>query len=195
MTRRLFIAINFTEDVKEEIEDVAKRTISVLGNADNLRATLPEDLHITLLFLGDKSDESIIPIINSLRGALDEFPVSPLIEFDKVNFNPIAAPNMAWIYGTKETSENLSLLRKALENQLVENGEWFKVDFKKFNGHITLARFNNLTSQKTELIKLPQMDQISFYPKSVDLMESHLGNNKLEPRYEILARVEFKKAP
>ena len=176
------------------MDDIAGETRLSLSGADKLKITQPDDLHITLLFLGDKSDESIIPVIDSLRGALDGFPVSPLVEFDKVIFNPIAAPNMAWISGTKKTSDDLSLLREELEKQLVKNGVWFKIDHKKFNAHITLARFDNLTFQKSGLIKLPKIDRISFYPESVDLVESHPGNNKFEPKYEVLARVEFKKA-
>lgn len=195
MKRRLFIAINFTEKIKKDMEDIANKSLHALGSAGNLRAVLPDDWHMTLLFLGDKSDDLIISIVNSLRNVLDRFPDSPLVEFDKVILSSsisTANPDMVWISGTKETSESLSMLRNKLKDQLIENGVRFKIDYKKFKSHITLAKFSSLTEQEAGIIRLPKMKRTNFYPKSIDLMESHLNHNKFTPKYETLKKIEFK---
>ncbi len=197
--KRLFIAINLPDEVKDEIEQQIERLDS------DFRWVAKDNWHITLVFLGYQPDEAIPSILESIKQTVQNFP-APAIEFDKIIFGPPHKPaRMIWLTGTKETSKILGGIKNDLENNLVNNGVRFKMEDRPFNCHLTLARFQNIP-EKLELsdsIHAP----IKFMAQSIDLMESNLNPfgrlrvNTEQSRsikrsgaeYEMLARIDFVK--
>lgn len=214
--RRLFIAINIPEDITERI--IQKRDLleSLIPGAkfvsgddaqnepgDNFHrsrymsdndphVTPPGNFHITLVFLGYQEDADILPIIKSMKDVVLGLG-SPEIIFDDMSYAPPkGTPRMIWLNGSGETSENLSSLKIALEDELIKNRVRFKLENREFNSHITLARFTQVPEKGLLEIGKEFKDlNWLFEADSLDLMESHLSGKGA--KYEVLQRIEFKK--
>ncbi len=202
--KRLFLAINIPEDIKKKISKKKEVLESMIPGA------IPqENWHLTLIFLGYQEDEFILPIIKSMQEVVSRFS-PPQINFDSISYAPPkGTPRMIWLNGDGESSKSLSLLKIALEDELIKNKVRFKLENREFNSHITLARFRDI-SQK----ELPEIGEEFqnlnwfFVPESVDLVESHLSSSGVYPvksskagaakpqfnraGYEILQSINFK---
>ncbi len=130
---RTFVAVEISD------EQVINQ-ISYFQKKVNINAKIvePHNLHFTLQFLGEISDEQVENVSNSLKN----------IEFSKftVNFRGVGAfpkikfPRVIWV-GTDENGGNeLVRLAKKVENSLIKLG--FSND-KPFKPHITVFRIKN----------------------------------------------------
>lgn len=188
--KRLFIAINLPEEVKQRITEIIKQiNPEKFSDKSNFRWLSPENWHLTLVFLGYQPDEVISPILESIKETVQHFPVST-VEFEKIILAPPGkTPRMIWLCGTKETSKALGEIKKYLDDSLIKNGVGFQRENRPFNTHLTLARFQS--GQQNNQNKLPNypIHQLSFIAQSLDLMESHLKHTGAE--YEILSKMDF----
>lgn len=94
-------------------------------------------------------------------------------------------PRMIWAVTDEGTSEALSEIKMALEDALADRGVRFEREARKYLGHLTLARFEQLKN-------LPDIEAplaLPFIPETIDLMESRLKRSRAE--YALLAGVEF----
>jgi 2'-5' RNA ligase len=190
--RRLFIAINLPENIKRQIENF----VSQIEIDADVRWLPPENWHLTITFLGHQPDEAMQNILKPIKETvlLRGLGQKLKIEFDKIILAPPdKSPRMIWLVGTKETSRALAEIKNKLDALLRENGVDFKNDYKTYNSHITLARFQNLSNYKIpdSLINQLAIRPINFTVQSLDLMESHLKRAGAE--YEVLAKVDFSK--
>jgi len=177
--KRLFIAINLLRDIKEKIAQITQGP-----GQPAFRWLLPENWHLTIIFLGHQPDEAIQSILNSIKETVKNF-LPPMIEFEKMILAPPQKqPRMVWLCGVKETSENLAAIKKNLENVLVENGVRFHRENREYSAHLTLARFRFFKEAG-----FPKIKKLSFAARSLDLMESRLKRAGAE--YERLAKVDF----
>ncbi|MBU2560177.1 RNA 2',3'-cyclic phosphodiesterase, partial [archaeon] len=102
----------------------------------HLRTMNPENLHLTLKFLGEIGDDSIDAVKKAMDGALSSFgPFEASLEgvgaFPNTDYMRVV-----WI-GIKENSERLIEMQKALDEKLAPLG--FAPE-KMFHPHLTLAR-------------------------------------------------------
>ena len=212
--KRLFLAINILDDIKKKISKKKENLESMIPGADftlpgATHVTPQENWHLTLIFLGYQEDEAVLPIINSMQNIVSSFNSPEIILNDISYAPPKGAPRMIWVNGTKETSQNLSSLKIALENELIKNKVRFKLENREFNSHITLARFVEMPKEELPEIGAEYKNLNWFFiPESVDLMESHLSGSGVYPvksskagaakpqfnraRYEILQSINFK---
>ena len=127
---RLFISINFTEEIKNILYDqiLNLKRQSVKGNF-----TRKENLHLTLAFLGEvcgKQIETLVHVMN--QSEFSEF----MIEFSSMSAFRNNDELLPWI----GIVPNKKLL--ALQSQLINNLKisGFTPDEKDFTPHITLGR-------------------------------------------------------
>lgn len=126
---RLFLAVNFDDATKHRIQAVQQR----LHEAAQGEFSRPENLHLTLAFLGE------VPVQRAatVRRAMDRTGVVPLnLTFDQIGFFRRDGGNIWWI----GLAENPALLR--LQQELCGNliAEGFRLEERRFSPHITLAR-------------------------------------------------------
>ncbi len=129
---RLFIAINFTNEVKDNLAKTIKdlRLESIKGSFTRI-----ENLHVTVAFLGEVAPEKVSDIISvveentSCRGPIT-IEIGGLGKF-------VRQKECLYWCGVKE-NEELGRLQQALVNGLKDHH--FSVDDKPFKPHITLAR-------------------------------------------------------
>jgi 2'-5' RNA ligase len=127
---RCFIAVNVDNPLVSSF-------IGELSEVDAaLRPVKPENLHLTLKFLGEVPDESI----DGIKRAMDDS-FSNFESFEASLEGTGAFPSMnymrvVWV-GMKENSEKLVEMQKALDENLAPLG--FARE-KRFHPHLTIAR-------------------------------------------------------
>jgi len=135
---RLFIAVNFDNAVKERLLEIQAqlRSQSTRGNF-----TRPENLHLTLAFLGETPDEkvpSLLEIIEDTQALALPLPFD--VSFTRTGCFTRSHKELWWI-GVDETCQGLNRLR-AIYGELIKrlSDAGFPVDKRPFNPHITLGR-------------------------------------------------------
>ncbi len=180
--KRLFIAINLPDNIKNVIEKSLNDLPKLAGE---IRFLSRKNWHLTISFLGYQPDEAIGPILASIKETAKNFP-APTIKFEKVIWAPPDKPaRMIWLTGSKETSKSLGEIKEYLEDSLVKNGVRFRIENRQYNAHLTLARFNFMKPELIKEVGLPNIENLSFEAESFDLMESQLKRTGAE--YEVLS--------
>lgn len=176
MRHRIFIAINLPHNVKKELSSFQKKWPELPA-----RWTKPENLHITLAFLGYLSDEELAEVCKIAEEvASRNKPFS--IKLSKICYGPLdkKPPRMVWIVGEK--SEPFAKLRNDLENAL--SGEsLYQKENRPFSPHITLARIRKWDFRQIEPEDRPEVNEdinFSFEVSSIEVMESKLKRGGAE---------------
>jgi len=131
---RLFVAVNFSDDIKNRILKVQEqlRSQSTRGSF-----TMPENLHLTMAFLGETPEEKLA-CLGAIIAGID----SPFFEvsFNRTGCFTHSRKELWWI-GAEHRSPGLSLL-KSIHDKLIRDllDAGFSVDVRPFNAHVTIAR-------------------------------------------------------
>ncbi len=121
--------------------------------------TRPENLFVTVLFLGFVTDEHAVEIAEKAEAVCAEFEPFDLM-FDTIELAPAEGPTkMIQLVG--EESPQLLALRNALERDLAGK----KVDGKRFRPRVTLAQV-----KRAEFPLLPE-EKLAMFPQTVSLAE------------------------
>jgi len=199
MRHRIFIAINFPQEIKKKLAEFQSQWPEL-----PIRWTKPENLHITLAFLGYLADEELVEVLRitkevaprhqpfsiNLYKILYGPPKMPYSETksltgrrDKIANRP---PRMIWVEGEK--SKDLANLQIDLEKSLTSSGKIkFEPEERSFTCHITLGRIKTWEFRQIELEERPQVDEdisLSCDVNSIEVMESQL--KRAGPEYTIL---------
>lgn len=160
---RLFFALNFSPGVTEAIQQVQR---ALRAYAPHALYPGPENLHLTLAFLGEVS-----PIqAEKARTALKNLHPVPLrLQFSHLGKFHQRGKELWWLGA--DPCPQLSQLHESLAAQLNQFG--FSLDSKPFKPHVTLARkveFSGAVPQRNQLLPEP----ISARCGTVSLMRSQL---------------------
>ena len=141
---RVFIAINFPTEIKEMLSGYQKRWQDL-----PTQWTSPENLHITLAFLGNITDQEIGEVCMAVK-KVAETTESFNLTLESIGYGPTNKMpyKMVWLRGQK--SKELSSLKNQLDEELMEVIN-FKPDHKGFSPHVTLARINQMQLRNMDL--------------------------------------------
>lgn len=164
MRHRVFIAINLPENIKKELAAYQNKWPELPA-----RWTKPDNLHITLEFLGYVQDEEILEILKNTKEKASKHE-SFEVKLTKICYGPPGKipPRMVWATG-----------EKIKEFDLVP--------------HITLARVKTWQWKQIEPEERTEVDEqinFSFEVNSIEVMESALGRGG--PKYTILESFPLK---
>lgn len=127
-TERLFLALTLPPAVRDVLAAKAQPLPGV-------HWTPPEQLHVTLRFLGDVPEEQIEPMIARLAKVRVEPFILPI---EGTGIFPLnRPPRVLWI-GVGSGHPRLFQLRQRLDDALIASG--LQLDVRTFHPHITLAR-------------------------------------------------------
>jgi RNA 2',3'-cyclic 3'-phosphodiesterase len=194
MKNRIFIAINFPENIKEklafsqeEIEDLFSQ--SEEDGRGPIRWTKKDNLHITLIFIGSLTDQEIGEVCLKTKEIARKH-LSFSVNLNKILYGPPEKipPRMVWAEGEKP--EELSLLKADLEKFLREAGIRFESEKGEFKLHATLGRIRSWQWKKIDPEERPEVEKeisLNFQVKSLEVMESILKPRG--PEYTILESV------
>lgn len=188
MGKRIFLAINLPKEIKEILAEIKSRFSELPA-----KWVRPENLHLTLAFLGYLKEEDLKKVIEIVKNISDSHPHFSLKIF-KVSFAPpkMKIPRMVWAY--LERSEKLSEIERDLKRSLFQSRIPFLKEGKDFLPHITLARIRKwefLRQDPEERVEIDENLELSFDVNSIEVMESKL--KKPSPEYLVLKSFELKK--
>ena len=129
-TERLFLALTLPAPVRDALAVLARPMPGVSW-------TRPEQLHVTLRFLGDVPVEKIEPMIARLANVRVGSFILPIE--GPGTFPSNRAPRILWI-GVGAGHPRLFQLRQRVDDALLASG--LQLDVRTFHPHVTLARCN-----------------------------------------------------
>lgn len=192
---RLFIAVNFDPGTVGQMLAVQRR-LRALGAGNFSR---PENLHLTLAFLGEVPPARLADV----RAAMDGVDVLPMaLTFDRVGRFKRDGGDIWWI-GLEENARLLSL-QQALSDRLAD--ACFAVERRRFSPHITLAREARLTARpddgallerpftaRADAISLMRSDRIAGRLTYTELYQKRQTPPKRPPWVLETARLGFRR--
>jgi 2'-5' RNA ligase len=131
---RLFVALDLPESLRAEL------TLLALGLA-GARPTAPEQLHLTLRFVGEVAPataDDVRQALSAVRAA--SFPLAPR---GVGCFPRRRDPRVAWV--GFEPSDELEGLQRRIERVLVREG--IPPDGRRFHPHVTVARMKGASTR------------------------------------------------
>ena len=185
MKKRVFIAINLSSTDKEKIGRQVEE-LKIKFPVGAVRFLSPDNWHITLVFLGYQDDQSINFITKAVQETAQNIKKIK-IRIAKIVYGPSAQKaRMIWLLGDNRASKLLGQIQNELKKQLVSEGVNFKLEYRPFTAHVTLARFKDVVKP---LPKIEQDFTLEFTLKSLDLMESVLKRSGAE--YQIMSKFKL----
>lgn len=163
MKKRIFIAINLPDDTKNALLSNRKRWRHL-----GVRWINPENMHITVEFLGNLDRQELNKVLKAVQNAvLEAEPFDLYLDKIVLGPNPIRA-NMFW--ATVSLNGNIMRLKNLVQNNLELCG--FIGEKREFRPHITLARArgNQLKGKRTNI----PLGNMKVRVESVEVMESQL---------------------
>jgi len=176
MRHRVFIAINLPEGVRKKLASFQEKWPEL-----PIRWTKPENLHITLAFLGYLSDEEVVKVCKIIEEvASKNQPHS--VNLNKICYGPPKKmpPRMVWVTG--EQSEELSKLKNDLDNAL-SAGSRYQKETRPYTPHLTLGRIRKWEFRQIEPEDRPEVEtdlSLHFEVSSIEVMESFLKRGGAE---------------
>lgn len=181
---RLFLALKLPPNFLKRLEEYQNQL-----DQKYFKIIPLNQLHLTLLFLGETPLEKVEPLKQVIERMAADFQPSPLI-FETIEYGPfLSNPRLIWLKGIPNSSfiNFKTQLRNEIQKELKLD---LSADQQVFLPHITLARFKNHFA--TPLPPLPDSSffyHFSFVPNQLWLIQSIL--HKTGPQYFDLAQFKL----
>lgn len=158
---RLFIAINLNDEMKDSLMDIqdTMRSYGVRG-----RDTVPENMHLTLAFIGDYDDPDLV------KDVISGIEIRP---FD-ISIRGVGAFRDLWWAGIDGSAPLMAVSRR-LRRALSDAGIPF--DRKKFSPHITIIRRAEGSLSDVPSEELEESFGASMTVDHISLMRSDRGRH------------------
>ncbi len=168
---RSFIAIELSEDVKSGLAGLQQE---LKGCGADIRWVKPDNIHLTLKFLGDVDEKKVRSIVEQVKGACADYSIFDLKISGIGVFPNLKSPKVLWT-GVKVV-DTLEGLCRDIDSGMASLG--FPLEKRKFSPHLTLGRFRSMKGKGAVIdeIKLHNADCIGIVNvRAVSLMKSDLG--------------------
>ena len=174
MLHRVFLSIAIPKDIKEKLLQFKEEYKEIPA-----KWTDEENLHLTLIFLGNTSDQELIPVIETIQSSVKEHESFEL-NISSIVYGPSAEkPKMIW--AIINASSELKGLQKDLENNLASSEEIsFVKERRDFSPHLTLARLKQTEFNIIEVEERQEVNKeisLSFPVSSIEVMESNISKS------------------
>lgn len=178
MKRRIFIALNLSEETKKEISPLILE-LDKLNRATAIKWVRPQLLHLTLHFLGYLDETKTEEVESILDGLRINYHETVLSVGNLGVFPNLVSPRVIYLEIKQNQGESFSNLQKEIGGKLAEIG--IKPDPRPWQSHLTLGRVKG--KDKVNLSQIEILN-LTFKINRVELMESRLGRSG--PEYYII---------
>lgn len=188
--KRIFVALPLPDPIKAKVHE----WMQLQGRSELSFQTWvhPDDLHLTLKFIGETDEGKIEPLHNALTEAVST--IKPFIlTLDRLGtFGAPAAPSILWA-GIAGDAAPLHRLQHSVETSLVPLG--IEQEKRSYHPHLTIARrYNGKSKMNREAFsqsaELFSPKGLSWQADHLVLYESRLGQ---KPMYQEMFKVSFPK--
>lgn len=131
---RAFIAVELPADVRSALAREQAR-LKLLGA--NVGWVAPENIHITLLFLGDIFGAQVAPLAAALAAVAEHHASFELAVAGLGWFGPSRSPRVVWA-GVNDPAHQLAALQQEVEEQA--RALELRTEARPFHPHLTLGR-------------------------------------------------------
>lgn len=166
---RLFIAINFENDIKNTLSNIVKE---IEKSATQGKFVVAEHMHFTLEFLGEIQNDKI----GLIRDAMEKISINPFtIQLSKIGYFKRKDGNIYWV-GIKD-EDALLKMQSQLHNELLNRD--FLLETRKYTPHLTIGRkvIMNETFNPNNYLK--SFEDLKININKIDLMKSENLKGKL----------------
>jgi 2'-5' RNA ligase len=186
---RTFIAVDLGQAIRDRcvaLQEVLART------GTDVKWVEPDNLHVTLLFLGEVVDRDVPALCQAVAGCCagrDAFPMS--VETVGCFPNP-RRPRVVWA-GVGVGAQELVALHDALESPLLALGCYRRED-RQYTPHITLGRVKS--DRPTDRLAAALAKQAGWRGGEVAVREVLVLSSELTPKgpeYTVLSRAKLRK--
>ena len=171
---RTFVAITIPPEFREALAGQADR----LGrHVRDLRWVPPENLHLTLAFLGEVPAHSVDSVKSGLDAAVQGHRPFNIGFGSGGTFPRRSEPRVAWVGVTGDLDE-VKGLQASITREMRQLG--LRVDDRPFSAHVTLARVNRQATPSARIAIAHRFEEMDleqlgvFTVSAVILMESDL---------------------
>ena len=184
---RTFIAVELERAIRD-------RTLALQAKLANTGVDVkwaePENMHLTLLFLGEVEDREVVAVCRAVQKCCAEWPAFPM-RVEKTGCFPNARrPRVVWV-GIGDGAEDLIELHDALEEPLLELGCYRRED-RPYTPHITLGRVKG--DGDTEELTAALAKEANWQGGEMTVREVRVMSSELKskgPEYTVLSRVKL----
>jgi len=180
---KVFIAINLPSDVKKFLARYEEKFPDLPA-----KWTPQDNLHITLVFLGDLTDVELGEVCMAAKEVAVQHPTLNIL-LNKIEYGPDEKlpPRMLWASGKK--SQELSALKRDLEDALLQKVA-FVPETRAFSPHVTLARISAFAWRAINPEERPEVESaidLLFTAESIDVMEREMKRGG--PKYVVIESI------
>jgi 2'-5' RNA ligase len=188
---RVFIAVNPGKAIASRCVSLQE---TLARSAEGVRWEKPENIHVTLLFLGDVDERDLLPVcqeVLAVCGGRDAFVMS----VEGVGAFPSPhRPRTLWT-GIGAGAAELISLHDALEAPLIELGSYRREE-RKFTPHLTLGRVKG--DAPMERLTQALMRQAQWSAGESEVTEVLVMSSELTPTgpiYSVVSTARLRKPP
>lgn len=155
---RTFIAVELDKEIKKTLSKIQDKLKT--AQAD-VKWVEPENIHLTLKFLGEVEENKIPKISQILKDISSQLKPFTIALSELGAFGGLKYPRVVWI-GIAEGKTELSKLVELIEARLAQLK--FPKEKRGFSAHFTLGRFRSgknkdILYQKLNTIQVPELKQ------------------------------------
>jgi len=179
---RLFCAIDIGSSAQDRVAAEQARLADRLPGS-SLRWVKRDHLHLTLVFLGEISEECAGPVIDAVRDPIPQSPFS--LTFGGLGvFPPRGAPRALWI-AVKSGAPQVVAVQAIVAARLRALG--VELERRPFSPHLTVARWRDgRPSDRPRAMSADDATIATVEVSAVTLFQSRLSS--AGPTYTVLAR-------
>jgi 2'-5' RNA ligase len=181
---RTFVAAEPTDEIRSKAEKLVRQ---LAGHDDGIRWVQPENIHLTLKFLGDVEDREIYSVCSAVKQATSNCQAFELSCRGVGAFPSLHHPRTIWL-GVQDAEARLAALYSEVQDSLCNLG--FAAESRRFHGHLTLGRVqaNRLGQDKLREVIEANSDTV-FGPLAVDELIVYASELSRDgPNYTVLGR-------
>lgn len=185
---RTFLGIDVGEDIRDRLVALQEELAAVEAE---VKWVEPENLHITLLFLGEVDQRETVDICRAAQRAIETMPAF-VLSIEGVGCFPNARrPRTLWV-GCGKGADEVGVVHDAIEAPLLEMGS-YRRETRKYTPHVTLGRVKGDTPRDAlarALVKQQTWSGGEVLVREVQVMKSELTSDG--PIYTVLGRARLK---
>ncbi|MCI0507883.1 MAG: RNA 2',3'-cyclic phosphodiesterase [Gammaproteobacteria bacterium] len=177
---RAFYAIELNSEVRNAALHVIEQ-LKICEWSEHVRWTPTENLHLTIRFLGDVTEDQLTQLNAAIRPRLANIAPFSIMFKEPRLFPHFKKPRV--VAAIIPHNDALNALAEILESCAVAAG--LEPEARQFKGHLTLGRCNKSFPKRTKLDSIPFSSKLPV--TRVSLFQSHLSSEG--PTYNRLAEL------
>ncbi|HID10750.1 MAG TPA: RNA 2',3'-cyclic phosphodiesterase [Candidatus Latescibacteria bacterium] len=170
---RTFVAVDISDEARRSVQDLEDELRRYRAD---VRWVAPENLHLTLKFLGEIEEERLEEVFFGVEEAVSGVGPFQMVLEGLGGFPGLGRPRVLWV-GVSEGAGELRDLAERVEGSLERRG--FPREGRPFSPHLTIGRVRQPSGRLGQLTAV--MREKDFGPEEVRVEEVKVMKSELMP--------------